>query len=102
MPAIALRTSGKPQDSMGTNWQPVRNARAYYLHAMSQNGDDMVMWSSAETPDTGMGLFDYLPNATIDRWVKERGAATADATQCAIPKGIFAAGGGRESTSCCA
>jgi ParB/RepB/Spo0J family partition protein len=98
MPAIALRTSGKPQDSMGTNWEPVRNARAYYLHAMSQNGDDMVMWSSAETPDTGMGLFDYLPNATIDRWVKERVLLPADATQCAIPKGIFAAGAGREST----
>ncbi|MEI2624729.1 MAG: hypothetical protein V9G23_13075 [Giesbergeria sp.] len=38
MPAIDLRTTGKPQDSMGTTWQPVRNARAYYLHGMSQNG----------------------------------------------------------------
>ncbi len=98
MPAIDLRTTGKPQDSMGTTWQPVRNARAYYLHAMSQNGDDMVMWSSAETPDTGMGLFDYLPNATIDRWLKERVLLPAEATQCAIPRGIFAAGAGREST----
>lgn len=97
MPAIDLRTTGKPQDSMGTTWQPVRNARAYYLHAMSQNGDDMVMWSSAETPDTGMGLFDYLPNATIDRWLKERVLLPAEATQCAIPRGIFAAGAGRES-----
>jgi hypothetical protein len=97
MPAIDLRTTGQPQDSMGTNWQPVRNARAYYLHAMSQNGDDMVMWSSAETPDTGMGLFDYLPNATIDRWVKERVLLPAEATQCAIPRGIFASGAGRES-----
>lgn len=98
MPAIDLRTTGRPQDSMGTNWQPVRNARAYYLHAMSQNGDDMVMWSSAETPDTGMGLFDYLPNATIERWIKERVLLPAEATQCAIPKGIFAAGAGRDST----
>ena len=98
MPAIDLRTTGQPQDSMGTNWQPVRNARAYYLHAMSQNGDDMVMWSSAETPDTGMGLFDYLPNATIDRWLKERVLLPAEATQCAIPRGIFATGAGREST----
>lgn len=98
MPAIDLRTTGKPQDSMGTNWQPVRNARAYYLHAMSHSGDDMVMWSSAETPDTGMGLFDYLPNATIDRWLKERVLLPAEATQCAIPRGIFAAGAGREST----
>ena len=98
MPAIDLRTTGKPQDSMGTTWQPVRNARAYYLHGMSQNGDDMVMWSSAETPDTGMGLFDYLPNATIDRWLKERVLLPAEATQCAIPRVIFAAGAGREST----
>ena len=97
MPAIDLRTSGKPQDSMGTSWQPVRNARAYYLHAMSQSGDDLVMWSSAETPDTGMGLFDYLSPATIDRWLKERVLLAPETTQCAIPQGIFA-GGGRDTT----
>lgn len=97
MPAIDLRTTGKPQDSMGTSWQPVRNARAYYLHAMSQNGDDLVMWSSAETPDTGMGLFDYLAPATIDRWLKERVLLSPETTQCAIPQGIFA-GGGRDAT----
>ena len=96
MPAIDLRTTGKPQDSMGTSWQPVRNARAYYLHAMSQNGDDLVMWSSAETADTGMGLFDYLAPATIDRWLKERVLLAPETTQCAIPQGIFA--GGRDAT----
>ena len=92
MPAIDLRTTGKLQDSLGTRWQPVRNARAYYLHAMSQNGDDLVMWSSAETPDTGMGLFDYLPPATIDRWLKDRVLLSPETTQCAIPQGIFAGG----------
>ena len=97
MPVIDLRTTGKPQDSMGTSWQPVRNARAYYLHALSQNGDDLVMWSSAETPDTGMGLFDYLAPATIDRWLKERVLLSPETTQCAIPQGIFA-GGGRDAT----
>lgn len=93
MPPIDLRTTGRVQDSMATQWQSVRHARAYYLHAMAQQGDDMVMWSSAETPDTGMGLFDYLPNATIERWVKDRVLLPAEATQCAIPRGIFAAGG---------
>ena len=97
MPAIDLRTTGKPQDSMGTSWQPVRNARAYYLLAMSQSGDDLIMWSSAETPDTGMGLFDYLSPATIDRWLKERVLLQPETTQCAIPQGIFA-GGGRDAT----
>ena len=97
MPAIDLRTTGKLQDSMGTSWQPVRHARAYYLHAMSQSGDDLIMWSSAETPDTGMGLFDYLSPATVDRWLKERVLLAPEATQCAIPQGIFA-GGGRDAT----
>lgn len=97
MPAIDLRTTGKLQDSMGASWQPVRNARAYYLHALSKNGDDLVMWSSAEAPDTGMGLFDYLPPATIDRWLKDRVLLQPETTQCAIPQGIFA-GGGADAT----
>lgn len=97
MPAIDLRTTGKPQDSMGASWQPVRNARAYYLHAMTSKGDDLVMWSSAETPDTGVGLFDYLSPATIDRWLKDRVLLQPETTQCSIPQGIFA-GGGRDST----
>jgi hypothetical protein len=91
MPAIDLQNSGSPRDSIALAWRPVTNARAYYLHAMGQVGqNDMVMWSSAETPDTGMGLFDYLPNATIDRWVKDKVLLPSDATQCAMPRGIFA------------
>ena len=90
MPAIQLKTEGTLQDSMVLSWQSVPNARAYYLHALSHSGEDMVMWSSAETPDTGMGLFDYLPNATIERWTKERVLLGSEITRCAVPKGIFA------------
>jgi hypothetical protein len=54
-----------------------------------------VLWSSSDTGDTGMGLFDYLPNATIDRWLRERVLLQPDVTQCAIPKAIFAGPGGR-------
>ena len=97
MPAIELQTSGALRDSMNASWRTVTNARAYYLHAMGQLGNDMVMWSSSETADTGMGLFDYLPNATIDRWLKERVLLQPDTTQCAIPKGIFTAPDGRAS-----
>jgi len=98
MPAIQLTTEGKPQDVMVATWTPVRNARAYYLHAMGQSGDDMVMWSSAETPDTGMGLFDFLPNGTIERWTREGVLLRADVTRCAVPKGIFAPAAGFSST----
>jgi hypothetical protein len=98
MPAIELQTSGGLRDSMNVSWGTVTNARAYYLHAMGQLGNnDMVMWSSSETADTGMGLFDYLPNATIERWLKERVLLQPDTTRCAIPKGIFTASDGKTS-----
>jgi hypothetical protein len=101
MPPIELQSKGTLQDSVALSWSPVRNARGYYLHAMSSNGNDMVMWSSAETPDTGMGLFDFLSNATIEQWTRQRVLLGADTTNCAVPKGIFAqaaGGSGREGT----
>ena len=90
MPPIQLRTRGSLQESIALSWTPVPTAHAYYLHAMSAKGNDMVLWSSAETPDTGMGLFDYLPNSTIDQWTRERVLLRPDVTSCAVPKGIFA------------
>jgi hypothetical protein len=97
MPAIQLQSRGTLRDSVALNWSPVVHARGYYLHAMASQGNDMVLWSSAEAPDTGMGLFDYLPNGTIERWTRERVLLGADVTQCAVPKGIFApAPGARE------
>ena len=95
MPAINLQSSGAATESVANSWQAVANARAYYLHAMGKVGEDFVLWSSSETGDTGMGMFDYLPNATIERWLKDRVLLQPDTTQCAIPKGIFAGPGGR-------
>jgi hypothetical protein len=94
MPAIDLRSRGSLADSIALSWSPLPQARAWYLHAMGQVGTDMVMWSSAETGDSGMGLFDYLPNATIERWVRESVLLKPETTACAVPKGIFAAPGG--------
>lgn len=95
MPAIGLASSGALSDSVALQWPAVTGARAYYLHAMGTVGKDLVLWSSAETPDGGMGLFDYLSNATIERWIGEKVLLPASATRCAVPKGIFA-GGDRE------
>jgi hypothetical protein len=95
MPAIELESRGAVTDSIATSWRSVANARAYYLHAMGKVGEDFVLWSSSETGDTGMGMFDYLPNATIARWLKERVLLQPDTTQCAVPKGIFAGPDGR-------
>jgi hypothetical protein len=97
MPAIELESQGGLQDSISLSWIPVTNAKAYFLHAMGAQGDDMVFWSSSDVADTGFGLFDYLSNATIDKWIAEKVILGAGVTQCAVPKGIFAARG-RDNT----
>ena len=103
MPAIELQSSGSPKDSIALSWRSVNQARAYFLHAMGSVGEnDMVMWSSSDIADSGMGLFDYLPHATIDRWIKDKVLLTPETTQCAIPRGIFAGkegGSGRRGDS---
>jgi len=94
MPAIELQSQGGLSDSVALSWAPVTNAKAYFLHAMGAQGDDMIFWSSSEVPDTGFGLFDYLSNSTIDKWTNEKVLLGAGVTQCAVPKGIMAGGGG--------
>ncbi len=93
MPAITLQSAGALQDSIALSWGNVDNARAYYLHAMSTQGNDIILWSSSENGDSGMGLFDYLSNATIERWTKERVLLHSSVNQCNIPKGILAGQG---------
>jgi hypothetical protein len=98
MPAIELQSKGTLKDSVALSWAPVTNARAYFLNSMGAQGDDMVFWSSSDLPDTGMGLFDYLSNATIDKWTKEKVLLASSVTHCDVPKGIYggAEGKGRE------
>lgn len=95
MPAIALRGSGSLDGGQTWSWQPVDRARGYFLHAMGMQGDAMVFWSSAETADAGMGIFGYLPPATVERWIREKVLLAPSVTSCAMPKGIFAAPGAR-------
>jgi hypothetical protein len=99
MPAIALSQSGATNDVLRLSWQPIAQARGYFLNAMSggQGADgttEMVFWSSAEVPDFGMGLIDFASPANVDQWTKERVLLTPSVTQCAIPQGIFAKAGG--------
>jgi hypothetical protein len=90
MPTIALRASGDLAGGQTWQWQPVERARGYYLHAMGMQGDAMVFWSSAESADAGMAVLDYLPPATVDKWIREKVLLAPSTTSCAMPKGIFA------------
>lgn len=99
MPAIRMQTQGALAQSILVSWLPVPRAHAYHLHAMGMVGQDMVLWSSAESADTGLGLFDYLTEATSARWVKDKLLLPASATQCAVPAGIFATPGQADSVA---
>jgi len=92
IPAIELQSRGTLKDSVALSWIPVTNAKGYFLNAMGAQGDDMVFWSSSETPDTGFRLFDFLSNGDIAKWTKEKVLLDASATDCAVPQGIFQPG----------
>ncbi len=94
MERLALAAPGDTKDSVAVSWAAVSTARAYFLSAMGGGGDDMILWSSSELPEAGLGLMDYLSNTQIDQWVKEKVLLPASTQSCAIPAGIFGAAGG--------
>jgi len=98
MPKIELRSTGDVDSGITWNWQSVGQARGYFLHAIGQKGDATVFWSSAETGDAGAGIMDYLPPSTVDKWIKERVLLGPEVKSCAMPKGIFGAAGGEDSS----
>ncbi|MEO6293720.1 MAG: hypothetical protein ABIO88_13990, partial [Burkholderiaceae bacterium] len=97
MPAMQVDTAGKLSDPIRVSWQSIPTARAYMLTALSGSdgkggGADMVIWSSSEPPESGMGLMDYVSNSNIDKWLGDRALLPASQTQCDIPAGIFEKG----------
>ena len=94
MPALNLQT----QDSGGAtqlSWTGAPTARAYFASAMGSNErSEMVLWTSSEQPDTGMGLVDYQTNVAVDRWLREKVLLTPSTTSCTVPKGVLGKEGG--------
>lgn len=94
MPAIELSAQGDPQGSILLRWRAISTARAYFINAFGEKDSDFIIWSSSELPDAGMGLMDFLSNANIERWTSDRVLLPSSATQCAVPRGIFAGADG--------
>jgi hypothetical protein len=95
MQAMQVSAPGQLNASIRVSWQPVANARAYLLMAMSGTenrggGAEAVIWSSSEPPESGAGLMDYISNPNVDKWLAERVLLPASQTHCEIPAGIFA------------
>jgi len=95
MPPLAIaQTEAGGATRLG--WTALPHARAYFLMAMGQkDGEEahMVIWTSSELPDSGFGLLDYQTNAAVDRWLRDKVLLAPTVTECAVPRGIFAAGG---------
>ncbi len=94
MERMNLAAPGDPKGPLLASWNAVPTARAYFLSAVGGNGEDMVLWSSSELPEAGLGLMDYLSNSQIDQWVKEKVLLPASTQKCAIPTGIYGQAGG--------
>src|SRR5574341_701627 len=56
MPAIALSTQGNLQGSVLLQWRTIPAARAYFISAFANKGNDAIIWTSSELPDAGMAL----------------------------------------------
>ena len=90
MPAIALKQQQDGGGATQLEWQVLPTARGYFIGVMGSRGrNEMVVWTSSEQPDFGMGLLDYQTNAAVDRWVKDQVLLAPQTTRCAVPKGVF-------------
>ncbi|MBL0142833.1 MAG: hypothetical protein IPP91_12215 [Betaproteobacteria bacterium] len=94
MERLNLAAPGDAKASIPVSWNAVSTARAYFLSAMGGGGDDLILWSSSDVPEAGLGLMDYLANGQIDQWVKDKVLLPATTQKCAIPEGIFAKAAG--------
>ncbi|GAA4810723.1 hypothetical protein GCM10023232_02330 [Sphingosinicella ginsenosidimutans] len=67
-------------------WQPVTNARAYFLMASGAGPDNtIVIWTSSEVQFSQAGAFDYLAPEEISRLLAQRVLLQPTVTQCTVP-----------------
>ena len=101
MAKLALRSQGEMTDAVDLSWPTVDRARAYFITGMhmevtGENSYSLVTWSSADVAGAGSDLHSYLSGSYIDKWLKQKVLLPATATNCTIPKGIFASAPGNQ------
>ncbi len=93
MPPLQLQQADK-SGATALTWNAQPNARAFFAVAMRAHGqNEMVVWTSSELPDFGMGLVDYQTNAAVDRWLKDKVLLPPSTLNCTVPKGVFSGEG---------
>jgi hypothetical protein len=96
MPAMKVRQTPS-NGAVILEWEAIPHARAYFLGTMGAlpgGGDTgMVLWTSSELPDSGLGLFDYQTNVAVDGWLKDKVLLAPATTRCTVPKEVAAGQG---------
>jgi hypothetical protein len=87
LPPIQLTSNTRaPGGAVPLAWNPVANARAYFLMATgAAENNTIVMWSSSEVQFSQMGAFDYLAPEEIQRLLLQRVLLQPGTTQCTVP-----------------
>lgn len=89
MPPMQLQQSDEG-GALALSWPAQPNARAFFVAGMGARGrNEMVIWTSSELPETGMGLIDYQTNPAVDNWLKDKVLLPSSVTRCTVPKGVF-------------
>jgi hypothetical protein len=89
LPPLDISATGELAQSVTLRWTAQTQARAYFFNALGASGEDMVIWSSAESPEPGWDLMGYQSPAQLAQWLGEKTLLPASQTTCAIPSGIF-------------
>jgi len=87
LPPIQLTSNTRgPGGAVPLAWNPVANARAYFVMATgAAENNTIVMWSSSEIQFSQMGAFDYLSPEEIARLLAQRVLLQPSTTQCTVP-----------------
>lgn len=82
-----LTLTGVDQPGSGRlGWNAVPNAQGYYAYTMGTNeAGDMVFWSSSDIGVGFGGVPDHLPQADLERLVRQKVILAPTTTRCAIP-----------------
>ena len=89
-PIVLTSNTAVASGAVPVAWQPVANARAYFLMSFGSRQDGtMVMWSSSEVQANMMG-FDYLSEGEIARLLQQRVLLSPQTTQCTVPAEVTA------------
>lgn len=94
MAPVLLTIASERRGELQLRWQSLPGARAFFVQAQGagREAGETVVWSSSLLPEPGFGMFGYLSNLEVDRWLAEGVLLPASLSRCTIAPGVFAPG----------